>query len=137
MRLLKAVFGLPGVDPDLLMHDDQCHFEPYANKVAPKTFAKVKHWLIDWWHLKNHKCSKQKWMKKQEARCKNIRNNMAESFNSWIRALNFFLNGLRPHSHRFWVREAGDFYNNNLKDIKVRITRRTNAATRKRPATHL
>jgi len=33
----------------------------------------------------------------------------SEILNSWLRPLNFFLNGLRPHSHKFWVLEACKF----------------------------
>ena len=43
---------------------------------------------------------------------------------NWIRSLNFCVSGLRPHSHRLWVREACDFYNANLKDVPIRISRR-------------
>jgi hypothetical protein len=134
LSLLEDVMDMDDVDPDVLMHDDMCHFEPYAKKRSPKKFAKVKHWIIDWWHLKNHKCAKNKWTRAQKKRCAKVRSNMAESFNAWIRSLNFYLNGLRTFSHRFWVEEAILFYNANLQDIPIRITRRSTAAARKRPA---
>ena len=41
--------------------------------------------------------------------------------NAWIRTLNLFADGLRPHSHRLWAQEACMFYNTNLRDIPLRI----------------
>ena len=53
----------------------------------------------------------------EQRRAKDVRTNMSESLNAWVRPLNFFLNGLRPASHRFWVEEMLAFYNDNLEDI--------------------
>ena len=64
-------------------------------------------------------------------RCAEVRTNLPEVFNAWIRTLNFFFNGLRPHSHKFWVAEACKFYNDNLQDVPLNIGRRKNVVARK------
>ena len=90
----------------------------------------IRYWLVDLFHCKNHLCNKKEWSPCERRRCKHIRTNMSESFNAWIRPLNFFLNSLNAHSHKFWVREAGLFYNTHLPAISDLFTRRSNAVFR-------
>ncbi|CAE7354716.1 unnamed protein product [Symbiodinium natans] len=117
---------------DLLLHDDACHFEQYVKKNHPDVFSDIKYYVVDAFHAPNHKCSKRYWTGAVKRRCQNVRTNIPEIFNAWIRSLNFFFNSLRPHSHKFWVAEACRFYNENLKDVAVHIGRRTNVVARQR-----
>ena len=130
LDIVVGVLEMDQVEADLAMHDDNCHFEPCAKRNAPKVFKRIKYFVIDPVHQVNHKCSKKKWTQREHKRMKKVRSNMAESFNAWIRTYNAFLNSLRPHSHRFWVEEIGKFYNANLKDVPLKITRRSNVASR-------
>ena len=41
-----------------------------------------------------------------------------EQFNAFVRRFNFFLNGLRAASHRFWVREIAHHWNTNKATIR-------------------
>ena len=128
--VLTNVMKMNNVDVDLFIHDDVCHFESYIKKRRYSQFDSVKYYIVDVFHAPNHLCSKRKWTPREKKRCKLVRTNIAESFNAWIRSLNFFVNGLRPHSHRFWIREACDFYSANLKDVPIRISRRTSVLSR-------
>lgn len=129
--IVEEVLSMPKVCADLLMHDDACHFEAHVKKKGGRCFKRIKFYVIDKWHRRNHKCSKKKLTRAEKARCKNTRTNMSESFNAWMRGLNFFLNGLTPSSHRFWVDEAIRFYNNNVVDRWVfPRTRRSNIVSR-------
>ena len=130
VKVLTNVMKMNNVDVDLFIHDDVCHFESYIKKRRYSQFDSVKYYIVDVFHAPNHLCSKRKWTPPEKTRCKLVRTNIAESFNAWIRSLNFFVNGLRPHSHRFWIREACDFYNANLKDVPIRIARRTSVPSR-------
>ena len=132
MVLLKSVLNMKGVRADLLIHDDMCHFEPYAKKHHSETFGGIRFWVIDAFHCPNHKCHRQTWSLAEKRRCKEVRTNVSESWSAWVRALNLFMNGLRPLSHRFWMEEMCVFYNNNLKSVPVRISRRTNVLGRAR-----
>ena len=125
------VLALPGMKVDLLLHDDACHFEQYVKKNYPDVFSDIKYYVVDF-HALNQTCSKRYWTGAVKRRCQNVRTNITEIFNAWIRSLNFFFNSLRPHSHKFWVAEACRFYNENLKDVAVHIGRRTNVAARQR-----
>ncbi|CAK0811042.1 unnamed protein product [Prorocentrum cordatum] len=113
ITLLKAVMGMEGVNADLLIHDDMCHFERSALIHAPEAFAAVKYWVIDKFHRKNHVCSKCVWTHREKIRCKGIPTSASESFNAWIRVVNFFVNSMRPASHRFWVTEFMQFFNDH------------------------
>ena len=131
--LLAKVMEMPRVEPDLLIHDDACHFQSYVQKHDKAGhFKDIKYWVVDVFHAPNHRCEKRTWTKKEQRRCSTVRTNVAESFNAWIRTLNFFANGLRPHSRRFWIREAILFYNEHLRDVPVHISRRTNVKARSR-----
>jgi hypothetical protein len=131
LDVVKDVLKMHYVNADVLIHDDACHFEPHAKKYASLDFQGIEYYMIDVLHQQNHKCTKRTWTRREKKRMEGVRTNMAESFNAWVRPLNFFLNGLRPHSHRFWVQEMCVFYNDHLKNVPLRITRRTNAAARK------
>ena len=130
--LLIDVMGMPGVSPDTLIHDDNCTFEAYVQKRHSSAFKKVKHFVIDKFHAANHKCSKRVWTKVQQRRLAGLPTSICEIFNSWIRRLNFFLNGLRPYSHVFWMVEAITFYNKHSRSDGLHQSRRTNAAMRSR-----
>jgi hypothetical protein len=136
--VVKTVMAQPGVDVDLLIHDDNCNFEKNVDKNDAEAFKHVKYYIVDFCHRCNHKCSKRKLTAAEKRRSKNVNTAIAESFNAWIRAANFFLNGLRPSSHRFWVDEFIRFYNVHCaKPGGKKLFRRTNAkarALRKRPA---
>ena len=137
VAIIKKVLAMDNMNVDVLIHDDACHFEKYVKKRSYKFLLGVKYYVIDIFHMPNHKCSKRKWTRREKKRMRGVRTNMSESFNGWIRGFNFFLNSLRPHSHRFWLEELCRFYNANLKDIPIRITRRSTAASRalqKKPA---
>ena len=107
----KHVMVLPGVDADLLIHDDACRFESNVRTHDANAFKGVKHMIVDSMHGRNHKCKKSKLTRAQKARSTGVNTTIAESFNAWIRSANFFLNYLRPSSHRFWVDEFIRFYN--------------------------
>ncbi|CAE7239170.1 unnamed protein product [Symbiodinium sp. CCMP2592] len=140
VRLLKAVMNMDQVEADLLIHDDICHFQQYASRKKHATdFNSSRYYVVDAFHAPNHRCSKSTWTPAERRRCRNVRTNVSESFNAWVRSLNFFLNNLRPKSHRFWVEEMCNFNNNNLQSVPIRISRRRNVRGRakkmlKRPA---
>ena len=88
-----------------------------SESIILTVFRNVKHYIhyiVDAFHHRNHKCSKQKLTVPQKRRCSRVRTNMSESFSAWIRPLSFFVNSLRPHSHAFWIEEACVVYNTNL-----------------------
>ena len=132
VALIKTVMKMKNVHVDLLIHDDMCHFEPHAKKHHGHAFSCVRHWVVDAFHCPNHTCSKQAWTAAEKRRCKDVRTNVSESFNAWVRGLNFFMNGLRPLSHRFWMEELCTFYNEHLQSVPLRISRRTNVLGRAR-----
>ena len=111
--IVCAVMRLPNVHPDLLIHDAACLFERHVQTHHEEYFADVKYFCIDYWHRCNHKCSKRTLTRRESNRMKGVPSAYAESFNSWIRPFNFFLNNLRPSSHRFWVDEIIRFFNQN------------------------
>ncbi len=80
--------------------------------------------------MRNHKCEKSVRTRKDKARLKNVRTSACEMFNAWLRPMNFFLNSLRPHSHKFWLQEACQFFNANLKEWPFIMTRRTTSLSR-------
>ena len=90
---------------DLLLHDDACHFEKYVERNHLESFSDIKLYVVDAFHAPNHKCSIQYWTGAVKERCAEVRTILPEVFNAWIRTLNFFFNGLRPHSQKFWVAE--------------------------------
>ena len=106
VRLLQAVLAMPNMKVDLLLHDDACHFQDYVEKHKEDGFDAIKFYIIDEFHRRNHTCKKRRLTKREVARSHGVRTNMSEIFNAWLRPLNFFLNGLRPHSHKFWVLEV-------------------------------
>ena len=88
------------VKPDVLMHDDTCHFEKFVKKRVHKDFMGIRYWLVDHFHCKNHLCNKKAWSPCEHRRCKHIRTDMSESFTAWIRPLNFFVSASNAHSHK-------------------------------------
>ena len=139
VRLLKGVMKMELVKADLLIHDDICHFEQFvSHKKHAAAFTSIHYYVVDAFHASNHKCEKKTWTPSEQRRCRNVRTNVLESLNAWARGLNFFLNNLRPKSHRFWVEEMCNFYNDNLQAVPIRISRRRNVLARtrmlKRPA---
>ena len=137
VRLLQAVLAMPNMKVDLLLHDDACHFQDYVEKHKEDGFDAIKFYIIDEFHRRNHTCKERRLTKREVARSHGVRTNMSEIFNAWLRPLNFFLNGLRPHSHKFWVLEACKFFNNHIRKRKSFMSRRTTAKSRgvaKRPS---
>ena len=133
--LLQQVLSMPLVSADLLLHDDACHFEQQILKSKQlkyecEGFENIKYYMVDCFHMKNHRCSKSTWTPKEKKRAKNVRTNMSETFNAWIRPLNFFLNSLRPHSHKFWVEEAILFHNQYAQPLSSILSSRKNAKSR-------
>ena len=142
VKVLTNVMKMNHVDVDLFIHDDVCHFECYIKMRRYLQFDSMKCYIVDVCHAPNHLCSNGRWTPREKKRCKLVRANIAESFNAWIRSLSFFVNGLRLHSHRFWIREVCDFYHANLKGLKdgpIRVSHRTgvlgrSAKVAKRPS---
>lgn len=134
VEIVEDVLGMENVEPDILIHDDNCTFETHVRKNKRPKFRRIKYFVIDKFHRGNHRCKKRTLTREETKRCKKLRTNMSESFNAWMRRLNFFLNGLNPASHRFWVWESISFYNEHLEDIPFEATPRKNVEARKRPA---
>ena len=88
VRLSHGLFAHPRFAPDLVIHDDACHLEAYVRKHHPDSFPSVKHYIVDVFHRRNHKCSKRELTVSQKRRCNRVRTNMSESFNAWIRTVN-------------------------------------------------
>ena len=130
--LLQHVLSMPNVHADLLVHDDACHFEKFVATYDSNAFDNIEFFLVDTFHMKNHKCHKNSRTRKEKKRLKNVRTSICEAFNAWLRPMNFFLNSLRPHSHKFWVQEAITFYNANLPSLPPILMRRSTTATRNR-----
>ena len=130
VALLQKVLALPMVSADLLLHDDACHFESFVNSRNCEGFEDIKYYMVDCFHMRNHRCSKSVWTRKEKQRVKTVRTNMSESFNAWLRPLNFFLNHVRPHSHMFWVEEAILFHNEHVKSLPTFRPNRSTASSR-------
>ena len=90
VALLEKVLAMPQVSANLLLHDDACHFEAFVKKRHQDIFKDIKCYMVDCFHMKNHRCNKSVWSRQEKARVKNVRTNLCESFNAWIRPLNFF-----------------------------------------------
>ena len=82
-EVVRAAMQLPKVNPDLLIHDDACHFEQRVKpERTPKTaFKQIKHYVIDGFHRCNHKCAKRNLTKTEKPRLRKVRTNMSEVFN--------------------------------------------------------
>jgi hypothetical protein len=148
--VLQELLQHPGVKANLLIHDDMCHYHKWAVKHHPATYKFVRYWVIDEWHRRNHKdsCPKRELTNSEERRLRNVNTSCCEQLNSFARRYNFFLNSLRPASHRFWVHEILRHWNYNRSLGKVLIhggfSRRNAArraahkkAVRKRPASNV
>lgn len=128
--VVSQVLQIENVEPDLLIHDDCCRFEKYIKDRDLPLFNRIKYFVIDEFHQKNHKCAKKKWTTAEKKRLEDVPTNTCEMFNSWIRQLNHFLNSLRFSSHRFWVQEALLFWNEHNVNLHRRFSRRTRASRR-------
>lgn len=115
-----------------LVHDDMCHFCEYVRKHNPASYKRVKVWLIDTWHRKNHvdTCKFKKLHRGHKSLLKQMNTSRAEQFNSYIRRSNAFLNGLRSASHRFWVYRLMLHFNASRPTVSQCGRGRTNAASR-------
>lgn len=131
---VQAAMALPKVHANALIHDDACHFQNYVQRrqSLKKTFRSIQHTIVDEFHRPNHKCRKAQLTRSEAKRFRGIRTNMSEVFNSWMRRKNFFLNGMKGCSHRFWVCESIRFWNANLRAMPSVTRRRTTAETRNR-----
>lgn len=129
----KAVIEMEDVEVTASTHGGVCHVEQTARKLDPATFDRVKVWVIDHIHKKNHKLNNNILSAIDRRRLGNTRTNMVESFNAWMRRLNALWNGLRLDRNRIWVRESCEFYNEHLDecvpDDAVR-SRRSSACSR-------
>ena len=139
VEVVRAAMKMKKVNANAIIHDDACHFEAHVHRhqSLKKHFKNIKHFIVDEFHRGNRKCKKCKLTRSEANRFKDVRTNMSEVFNAWIRRKNFILNGLRPCSHKFWVEESILFWNANLREMPTTSIRRTNVATRKRPAAAL
>jgi hypothetical protein len=119
-RVLAAVMEDPDVDPDALVHDGMCQFEPWAKRRFPLVYSGVKYWGVDHFHIRNHvkSCCKRKLGRAMKARLAVMNTSCCEQFNAFLRRFNFFLNGLRASSHRFWVGEVARFWNTQKASIR-------------------
>ena len=114
------------IKPASLTHDDNCTFEKWVKKNHPEDYKDVKDFVVDHFHKKNHVCQKKRWTRRQKRLLKGINTSCCEQFHAFLRRFNFFLNSLRPSSHRFWVSAVAKFY--NKKKDKIRggpVPRRT------------
>ena len=136
VEVVQEAMSLSKVKVDALIHDDACHFQDYITrrKNLKNMFKGIRYYVVDEFHRGNHKCTKKTLTPVEKSRFKNVRTNMSEVFNSWIRRKNFVLNGMNAYSHRFWVQESIHFWNNNLQSMPAIGSRRSTASTRKRPA---
>ena len=130
--LLQHVLSMPNVHADLLVHDDACHFEKFVATYDSNAFDNIEFFLVDTFHMKNHKCHKNSRTRKEKKRLKNVRTSICEAFNAWLRPMNFFLNSLRPQTHEFWVEEAILFHNDHAKELSPFMQSRSNAKSRSR-----
>ena len=130
--LISQTIKMQKVNPDLLIHDDACHFEGHVQKSKKwkSIFKKIRYYVIDEFHRVNHKCCKKHLTKSEAKRLKRVRTNMSEVFNAWMRRKNFILNSMNAYSHRFWVNESIKFWNQNLGTMPKYVTRRSTATTR-------
>ncbi|CAK0850326.1 unnamed protein product [Prorocentrum cordatum] len=82
----------------------------------------------------NHKCDCpcRRRTPAAKKRLDKINTSCAEQFNSFIRRFNFFLNSLRPSSHRLWVKEIISHWNSRKESIRgIAVPRKhRNAAQR-------
>ena len=129
--LISETMKMQKVNPDLLIHDDACHFEGHVQKSKKwkSIFKKIRYYVIDEFHRVNHKCCKKHLTKSEAKKLKRVRTNMSEVFNAWMRRKNFILNSMNAYSHRFWVNESIKFWNQNLGTMPKYVTRRSTATT--------
>ncbi|CAJ1330596.1 unnamed protein product [Effrenium voratum] len=136
VEVVRAALSLKKVNEDAWVHDDACHFETYIARRKPlkAAFKATRCYVIDELQRANRKCKKTKLTPAEKKRVAKVRTNMSEVFNLWIRRKNFCLNSMNAYSHRFWVQESTNFWNNHLREMPQMMVRRTNTTTRKRPA---
>ena len=132
VALLQRILCMDNVNATCLIHDNACHFESYVMSRGLSEFDGIRDFLVDTFHMKNHKCAKSTRTRREKARVKGVNTSVCEILNAWLRPLNFFLNHVRPHSHKFWVEEACAFYNCKRHTLSGLLCRRTNSAARAR-----
>jgi len=128
--VLMKVMKQGKVNVNLLCHDDMCHFEAWAKKRHAEAYKKVRYWVIDHFHRKNHKCSKKVLKNAEKRRLKGLNTSACEQFNSFARRFNFIFNSMRSASHRFWVTEIVEFWNANKNIRSWRNLTRRNVLSR-------
>ena len=72
-------------------------------KNGPNDVDYIYFYFIDTFHMKKYKHNKSLKTRKKNTRLKDAKTSIYETFNSWIRPINFFLDSLRPQSHKFWM----------------------------------
>ena len=85
LDIVSDVLAMDKVNAKILIHGDMCHFQPFAKKWSRDAFASVRTWVIDKFHMKNHKCEKRKWTKVEKRHLKGVNTSMSEMFNGWVR----------------------------------------------------
>ena len=73
VALLQKVLAMPNMNVDVLVHDDACHFEQYVDKTKSDGFDHIRFYLVDTFHMKNHKCSKSVRTRKEKTRLKDVK----------------------------------------------------------------
>ena len=118
-----------------LVHDDMCHFHAHVLKKHKEDYRNIKTWVIDTWHRKNHvnSCEFKRLRRSEKGKLKKMSTSRAEQFNSFIRRSNFFLDGLRAASHRFWVLRLMQYFNAEKPNVSQWGKGRSNVASRSRP----
>ena len=133
LKVVSSVLSKPGASAvRTIVHDDCCHFKPYALKNAPEQYRKIVTWLIDKWHRRNHvaTCSLKNEKKADMNVERQLNTSRAEQFNSYIRRSNFFLNSLNVASHRFWVHCLMRHFNKDVRKVSKFGRGRRNARAR-------
>ena len=135
VEVVQAAMKLTKVNANAIIHDNACHFEAIVHRHTSakkkKKFKKIKmikHFIVDEFYRANNKCEKCKVTRSEVKRFEHVRTNMSEVFNSWIRRkTNTFWAASGPVATNFGYRKA------SASGI-CKAIRRTNAASRKRPA---
>ncbi|CAK0895051.1 unnamed protein product [Prorocentrum cordatum] len=119
-QCIQAVCTLQGVRFDLFVYDGMCSFKAWAKKRHKQFYGSSKHWCVDEFHRPNHKCDCpcRRVTPAAKKRLDEVNTSCAEQFNSFIRRFNFFLNSLRPSSHRLWVKETISHWNSREESIR-------------------
>ena len=89
--VVREAMKMKKVKANAIIHDDACHFEAHVHRhqSLKKHLKNIKHFIVDEFHRGNHKCKKCKLTRSEANRFKDVRTNMSEVLNVWIRRQNF------------------------------------------------